>query len=420
MDLIMIVKQRKGWATWLLSLGRPIVLLLLVQLLSGIVLSPQGSFFPIYLEEQLGFTAVFVSVSVAVGRLLGMISAIVGGALSDALGHKWALILGLVGFVLGSLIFLVRAPWLVIPLWAASGMAMGFHSLGGQGYLIEKTASHHLGVISALYHWGFTLGGALSSPGAGAILDHWGFEPFGLTLLVIAVATVLCAIVFLPQLPRDSGQKRASWSQLLLGYREILRRPVIVRLGLLRFLPTCYYGMATVLNPLLINRAADSKTAVALYATLSLILATLGQMLVGQAADRWGRRGPTLATFGVLIFAIVGQAGFARHLWSFYTFGVLGICAAWSLSTLMPLLVSDATRAEERGRVLGMLHLLWSIAMMAGSLLGGALLELSVGLPFFVTALLNLGAIYLAVTFFRLVTPYRSLAETTPQLVDKS
>ena len=145
------------------------MLLLVVQLLSGIVLSPQGFFFPIYLEEQLGYAAVFVSASVAMGRLLGMVASVVGGVLSDALGRKWTLVLGLIGLVFGSLLYMVRVPWLVILLWSVSGLGLGFHALGGQGYLIDAAGSERLGVISALYHWGFTVGGALSSPGAGAI-----------------------------------------------------------------------------------------------------------------------------------------------------------------------------------------------------------------------------------------------------------
>jgi MFS family permease len=91
------------------------------------------------------------------------------------------------------------------------------------------------------------------------------------------------------------------------------------------------------------------------------------------------------------------------QLWSYYIFGVLGIAAAWSLATLLPILVSESTAVEERGRVLGALHVLWNLAMIGGSMLGGALLETAVGLPFAVVALLNIAAIALSVSFFRLV-----------------
>jgi len=411
------IRERKGWArienirASIQTRGWPVVLLLIIQLLSGIALSPQRSFFPIYVEEQLGYTVIFISAFVAVGQLLGMIASMVGGMLCDVLGRKWTLVLGLAGFVFGSLIYLVRAPWLVASLWAVSCLGLGFHALGGQSYLIDAAVAEHLGVLSALFHWGYTIGGALSSPGAGLILDKQGFGAFGLTLLAVSSVTTVGTLTFLPRLhpvkeTRFFGKNPVSpLSESLFGYGSIIRRPVIIVLGLLRFLPTCYYGMASVLNPLLINRRAGNKTAVALYATLSLVLATLAQMVAGRAADWWGRRRPTLVAFGVLLVSIVGQASLTTYLWSFYTFGVLGICAAWSLATLLPCLVSDATAAEERGRVLGMLEALWNVGMMVGALIGGTLVEVAMGLPFFVTAVLNVGAIVLAVSFFRLVAP---------------
>jgi MFS family permease len=393
----------KGWARSILTVGRPVALLLAVQLLSGIVLLPQMSFFPIYVEEQLGLTAVFVSTFVAIGQAAGMIAAVIGGALCDALGRKGTLVLGLAGFVLGSLVYLVRAPWLALLLRAVSGLGLGFHTLGGQSYLIDAAASDHLGLLSALFNWGYTIGGAVGSPGAGVILDSRGYGAFGLALLAVSLATTLGTMAFLPRLSQDPGERVASWGKSMLGYGRILRRPTIILLGLLRFLPTCYYGMATVLNPLLINRLTGSKTAVALYTTSSLVTATLAQGLAGQAADRWGSRWPTLASFGLLVLSAVGQASLATHLRGLFVFGVLGICAAWALATLLPCLVSEATAVEERGRVLGVLHLLWSLAMIGGSMLGGALLEIAIGLPFAVVAVLNLGAIVLGVLFFHSV-----------------
>lgn len=379
------------------------VLLLTIQLLGGIVLLPQMSFFPIYAEEQLGYTAASISVLVAGGQVAGMAASVIGGALSDALGRKWTLGLGLFGFALASLMFLVRAPWLVALLRAIGGLAAGLHALGGQNYLIDAVGPGRLGVISALYNWGFTLGGALGSPGAGLLLDRHGFGTFGLALLVVSLIATLGATVFLPPLQRKRGGATPIKSKSLFGYGDVVRRPVVVVLGLLRFLPTCYWGMASVLIPLLIYRMAGSKTAVAVYATVSQIMASLAQILIGQIADRWGRRMPTLVAFGVLILSTAGLASFATHLWTFCAFGVLGACAAWSLSTLMPCLVSDATAVEERGRVLGVLQLLWNAAMMVGSLTGGVLVDVSTGLPFFVATLLNLGAIGLALSFFRLV-----------------
>jgi len=241
----------------------------------------------------------------------------------------------------------------------------------------------------------------LSNPVAGLILDSQGFGLFGVATLILSLATALGTMVFLPRLRRGRSEETLSWKRLFSTYSDIVRRPTVAALALLRFLPTCYWGMATVLIPLLINRLTGTKTAVALYAVLSQVMASLAQLMTGRAADRWGPRIPTLTALGVLVASTAGLAGFSAHLWSFYTFGVLAACAAWSLSSLMPRLVIEVTAPDERGRVLGVVHTFWNVGMVVGSLAGGMLVELAVGLPFFASAVLNLATILLAISFFR-------------------
>ena len=93
---------------------------------------------------------------------------------------------------------------------------------------------------------------------------------------------------------------------------------------------------------------------------------------------------------------------FPAQLWGLYIFGTLGVGAAWALSTLLPSLVKAAAEPEVHGRVFRMLHLLWTLAMILGTLLGGTLLAIDLRLPFVIVGLLNLIAIALTVPFFKL------------------
>jgi MFS family permease len=65
-------------------------------------------------------------------------------------------------------------------------------------------------------------------------------------------------------------------------------------------------------------------------------------------------------------------------------------------------MVTTAAEPEIHGRIFGMLHLLWTFAMILGTLLGGALLEIDVRLPFVVVGVLNGIALILTVPFFRM------------------
>jgi predicted MFS family arabinose efflux permease len=132
-------------------------------------------------------------------------------------------------------------------------------------------------------------------------------------------------------------------------------------------------------------------------------VASLAQAVVGRAADRLGPKSSTAMTFGALLASVLGPGLWPSNLWVVFTFGTMGIAAAWSLSTLLPSLVAEATVSEERGRVLGFIHLWWNLAMAVGSMAGGALFEIAAGLPFLVTGAANLFSLALLFAFYRLV-----------------
>ena len=394
-------KAQSKWIALKSAPWWPAVPVLVIQLVSGIWYLPRLSFFSIYLEEQLALTPVLISTLVSVGHLAGMVAAIVSGVLSDALGSKWVLVLGLAGATVASAAFLTSSPGLVAALWLVSGMAVSFHTLGGSSYLTKLADARHLGVVSALFEFFLSLGGALGNPMAGLILDTRGFGALGLVVMMLSGATTVGTVAFLPRRYEGHREQQQSIKGSLSGSWDIFRRPVVVLLVLLRFLPTVYYGMAGVFVPLLINRMAGRKTVVAVYASLGLLVGSLTQLAAGRAADRWGRRWPTLAAYSVLIGSGIGLAATANQLWGLLVFGVLGNGAAWALSALMLCLVPHAAPATEHGRVLGIQHAAWSVGMIAGSMLGGTLLKYATGLPFLAAALLNVASIFAALSFFR-------------------
>lgn len=375
----------------------PVLPLFLTQLLAGAWILPQLSFFPIYLEEQLHYTPFTLSAVIAAGQVAGLVAALYGGRLSDTLGSKRVLVLGLLGAAVASLVFLMQLPLLVVGLWLLGGAAGSLQTLGGSSYLTRAVDPLQLGVLSALYALSMTLGGAVGSPIAGQVLDAAGFQWYGLIGLGVVATTVLVAAIWLPP-QRVSGEAQ---SDARVSTLTLARRPVVQVLMGLRFLPTIYYGMAMVLVPLMIHDLAGNKTTVALYGTASLIVASLAQLVAGRAADRYGHRAPTLVSYAILIGAALGLALFAQELWGVFLFGVLGIASAWALASLLFVLVSDGVPRPEHGRAFGLLHATWSIAMISGALLGGALTRIAPGLPFLVVGLLNTLSIGLTVAFFR-------------------
>jgi MFS family permease len=328
-----------------------------------------------------------------------MVVAVFAGALSGRLGSKWVLVCGLALSFVGALAFLARAPWAVAALWFAGGAGLALITVGGGSYLTRLSARGALGVLASIYMLSFTAGGVIGNPVAGVIIEGRGFSAFGLAELAVIATAGLIAVLFLADL-KDRSAEPASVREFWAGALPMLRR-VTVRLLLgLRGLPTIFYGMLTVLVPLLLNNLTGDKALVAAYGAATLVLASAAQLAAGRAADRWGARAPTLVAYGAVILSGIGLAVTAGTVWGLFAFGVVGVAAAWSLSTLMYVWVGDGVAKPDHASTLGLLHAVWSVSMILGSLLGGWLVTTAAGLPFLIAGLLNTAAIFLALAYY--------------------
>jgi MFS transporter, DHA1 family, multidrug resistance protein len=373
---------------------KPVIVILGIQLAAGIITSPLRVFLPIYLKEFLSFRIVTISFIIALGQVLAMITSLAAGALSDVIGRRKILLIGIAALAIGPLLFLSRHFLLTTTIGIISISSISFRSLGGMGIMIAETNPAKLGFVSALFHWGLTIGGVIGGLAAGIILDNWGYSSFGLIFFLFSLVTFLFGLNFLPGKKVDLQNKQKSAIHLKVYYL-LLKRKSVLMIGLLRFLPTVYWGMANVLIPILIKDVSNSNTTVALYASISSALATIAQAMVGKSSDKWGSRNPMLFCFIVLILSIFGLAAFPQNIPGLFFFGSVAACAAWSLSTLLPGMVAEFILPEHQGRSLGFFQTAWSAGMIIGSVSGGILLEIKLGLPFLLVGFLNLTAIIL-------------------------
>ena len=191
----------------------------------------------------------------------------------------------------------------------------------------------------------------------------------------------------------------------------MLRQPTARALVTLRGLPTVFYGMLTVLVPLLLRNQSGSTALVAAYGTTQLIVASLAQMVAGRSADRWGAARPTVVAYSCLIAGGLGLAVFSRQPAGLFAFGVFAVASAWALSTLMFVWVSDGLAKSEHPAALGLLHSVWSLSMILGSLIGGALVRVGTGLPFLFGAALNAACPLLILAYYRRIGSARPGAQ---------
>ena len=372
--------------------GRTFLALCLVSFLNSFAVAPFVSLFPVYVEADLGRLPLFTANLRALMLVLGGVSAMIGGWLCDTVGRKATLLIGLAGSVFNGLIFRWSDPAVLTALIFLIGSASGPWSTAGQSYLITSVNARRLGMGGAVYFLCNTAGNALGSLVTGLLKENWTFGQIGTAMTIAMAMTLVLALVVLPsrQVPLSRGYSQPRLN-LWPAYRTLLRRRDVHLLVGLRFLITSFWGMATLLLPLLVYRTSASEAMAAYYAAVSLALAAGVQLLTGFLQDRYGRFWPLMAAASGVVASTLGLGFFCYSLPGLFLFGTTLTCTAWAVSTLIPALINDIAAPDEKNRLVGLGHMVWSAAMVAGGIAGGWLVEIQPALPFFTGTFLTAG-----------------------------
>lgn len=363
--------------------SRAFLVLCGLSFVGGMAAAPFQSLLPVYVETDLQRLPVFTAYLRGLTLLLGGLFAILSGRLADLLGLKITLLLGLVGAGLTGLVFhsvhIVPLTLLVLVIGAAHGPL----STAGQSYLIASAGSKRLGLGGALYFLSGTGGNSIGSLLTGLVKDDWSFPQLGTAMLTTMGVVVVAGMLLLPNTSvaraQDAPRERL---QLWRSYRPLLRqRNVHLLLGL-RLSITSFWGMATLIMPLLVFRASGSAATAAYYGAVSLAVAAAGQLLTGLLRDRFGRTGPLIVSSVGIVVSSACLALSTESVTGLFVFGTALTATAWAVSTLVPALIAEVATVSEKNRLIGLGHMVWSAAMVIGSVIGGVLIEVGAHLPF--------------------------------------
>ncbi len=366
--------------------SRAFVVLCGLSFLGGFATAPYHSLLPVYVDADLGRLAVFTGYLRAVALALGGIFAIVAGRLCDLLGLKVTLLLGLAGSAVTGLVFHTGDVLLLTLLTLVAGAAGGPLSTSGQSYLIAAAGPVRLGLGGALYFLSSTLGQSAGNLCTGLVKEDWSFGEIGTAMALLSAAVVLAGILLLPSTPVREAPQVAPRLALWSSYRPLLGQRNVHLLVGLRLTITGFWGMASLALPLLVYRASGSAATAAFYGSVSLAVAAAGQLLTGLLRDRFGRTGPLLLSAAGIVASAVGLAFGTGSVLALFLLGTALSTTAWAVSVLVPGLIDEVAAAGERNRLVGLGHMVWSGAMVTGSVAGGWLVEVAPHLPFAVGA----------------------------------
>ncbi len=355
--------------------GRNFRVFLILTFVSGAIVGPFAPFLPVYVHEKLGTTQVFTAGIQTITLLLGAVFLLIGGAVSDSLGPKRALLLGALGAPLAAIVFLSGNFWVLIGLAVARGVTRGFGGGGSQTYLVVSAPANRLASATAIYFMGSTLGAAIGAPVAGMILESASYSLLGGIMLAASIPVALALLLLLDDVRAGATAERPRLRTVLSGYLTMLRRRHVVAFVAMQYLRTCFYGAVVLAVPFLIHSLSGSTVAVGWFSSISLIFATVAMFVVGGISDRIGRKRVVLASLPAIAVSSLMLAASQGSLAAMFVSGTFAIAAAWTLSGQMTPLAKEIAEEGEAGRMVGLMLFPHSLAMLTGALMHGFLTE---------------------------------------------
>lgn len=337
---------------------------------------------------SLGASPTLIGVLVASYSAIQLVLAPLWGRVSDRIGRRPVLLLGLTGSAASYVVFALAGSWPLLLLSRLLDGGSGATTNVAQAWLADETRperrSRAMGQIGAAVGLGFIVG-----PILGGITASRGVALTGWIAAAITLANLLVAMVILPAAPPRRALPEGTPQ---IGGRLHLLVPMLVL-----FLATLAFTVMYVVFPLWGEGTvgADRSTVGYWFAFIGLVTALTQGGLLGRLVARLGEAATTRIGAGLLaggLLCIAATAG--GPAWQFY--GVLALLGAGYGLAGPPMLglISRATGAHRQGRVLGVAQSVAALARIVGPVVAGAAMGVVDARFAFVTSgLLAVGAL---------------------------
>jgi DHA1 family tetracycline resistance protein-like MFS transporter len=362
----------------------PIFLTVVIDLLGfGIVLP----LLPLYADKW-NASPLMIAMLFTAFSALQFVSAPLWGRLSDRIGRRPVLLVGLAGSVASYLLFAIASFDALLMLLFVSRITAGI--FGGTistayAYIADVTSTEERGrgmaLIGMAFGIGFTLGPAVGGLGHELNVAAPGF-----------IAAALSAIAFLfawRNLPEPEGHKpapRRSWFDVS-AFRDALRAETIGAILLINFLViTCFSLMESTVG--LLGRRIHKLE----FWQIGLLFTYLGfwtALTQGMIVRRYMKRvGETRFVIAGVVTLGLGMAAFgnAPTLGWLIALAPLAVLGFGMVTPSLNSLLSRRSAADVQGGIMGVNQSLQSLSRIVGPLIGLPLFGIQTHLPFYVGA----------------------------------
>ena len=330
-------------------------------------------FLPLY-AARMHVGAFGIGLVLSVYSLMQFLCAPVLGRISDHVGRRPIIMLGLLGSAVGYVIygFATSFAWLLFSR-AVHGACAGTVSTA-QAYVADTTdesnRAHGMGMIGAAFGLGFVLG-----PAIGGLLGHASLRTPVFFAAALTFANLIFAAIRLPESHRPDPNARLEFAHLARPIVTLPRQLLGHRLtGLFTIAFLATFAMAAleatfaIMVPAIYGYGPSGVGGLLAYA--GLLQALVQGYLLGKIVKRTGEL--TLIRAGMLALAIglAPMASLSSHAMLFVALALVAIGYGFASPSIASL-ISKRTERRLQGEVLGINQSAQSLARIFGPIAAG-------------------------------------------------
>jgi len=339
--------------------------------------------FPFFIEE-LGAGGRELGLLVATSALLEFIFAPLWGGISDRIGRKPVLMIGIVGYGLSSLLFgLSTQLWMLFASRALSGVLSSATLVTSLAYVGDTTTAEDrgkgMGILGAAMALGVILGPGLGGWLAGDSLSTPFFVAAALSMLALLLIFLLLPESLSPAGRRQGGGKIGSVN--LHELWQALLSPIGVLLLMVALFSFALTNFEAVFGLYALKKFSYGPEQVGTILMVIAVVSTVGKAtMTGPATKRWGE--PAV----IKVSLLAGSVGFLALLLA-NSYSTMLLATAFfilSKTLLRPAalaLISKQTMGGQ-GAAMGLSNSFISLGRIAGPVWAGFAFDANVNYPY--------------------------------------
>ncbi|USK29482.1 MFS transporter [Bacillus sp. CMF21] len=377
-------------------LGKPLFLLsfnlFIIMVGIGLVIP----ILPFYVEK-FGADAATLGFLVAVFALMQFFFAPIWGRLSDRIGRKPLITLGLFGFALAEFIFAFATDlWMLFLSRIIAGIFGAAIMPSAMAYVSDVTTPEKRG--QGMGYLGAAMGlGIVVGPGIGGWLSEFSLSfPFLFAGIAASLAGIVSIFVLPESLSKEAMQKTAAENKKRENQFILIKKALQSPVGFLLILVFMMSFALTIFQAIFgfytLERFGYGPQEVGLIILITGIVGTITQgAAVGRLVAKFGdERVVTsallLSAFGFVIMTFANS--FATVLLTTSVFFLGNSILRPSLNTFISKLAGS-----KQGMVMGLNNSFMSLGNVAGPILAGYVFEYQINLPYYIGAAVMLAAL---------------------------